>query len=159
LISTITESGTDETTSTTKTRPAQAFTYQTHQVNWNTSSSLTTSLYLISAFSEDIGIRFGDVNGDGLADIVRSLYNDNSSLRKKEVWLNQGGGSFSQASGWTIPVFFTSPSAQKPEAQLQDMNGDGLADIVYHDHGLNAVDSTNFPAAGVFINSVPSVSR
>jgi len=70
---------------------------------------------------------FQDVNGDGLPDIV-GLYNScvyvslntGSSFQPAACWL--GGGAFAPQTGWTdmntLPRFF------------QDVNGDGLPDIV-----------------------------
>src|SRR5207253_394329 len=53
-------------------------------------------------FSEDLGMRFGDLNGDGLIDILYSSYNNGYS---SGAWLNNGNG-WSYAPQWTPPVAF-----------------------------------------------------
>ncbi len=148
FLSSITESGTDETTLVTTTLPAQSFTYQTHGSGW-TDATITVPYYVVGGgHNEDAGTRFGDVNGDGLLDIVVSN-NFYPNPVVKQVWLNQGNGTWSQATGWTIPVPFTDCCGPTPlQAELADVNGDGLADIVFSNNG-NLI----YGSSGAYLNT------
>ncbi|MBR9677377.1 hypothetical protein GOV04_04505 [Candidatus Woesearchaeota archaeon] len=73
----------------------------------------------ITGSNEDDGVRFGDVNNDGLVDIL-----DQSS----NAWLNTGNG-WQQNNSWTSPEDFIS-SGKNIGRRLADVNADGLIDIV-----------------------------
>ena len=87
--------------------------------------------------STDFGARLVDVNSDGLADIVRAVWNEDMNVR--DVYLNRGDGT-----GWesepsqTFPLYFVRYDMQNYGAgiRLLDMNNDGMLDIVfsYTDH-------------------------
>ncbi|MFH1316406.1 MAG: toxin TcdB middle/N-terminal domain-containing protein [Candidatus Woesearchaeota archaeon] len=76
-----------------------------------------------SKFGVEQGIRFADVDGDGLVDILRS--DDGSDT----VWINDGS-SWNQDSSWSIPVDFVDNDGNNLDIRLVDVNGDGLVDIV-----------------------------
>ncbi|MDB5264658.1 MAG: hypothetical protein JWN64_229 [Parcubacteria group bacterium] len=76
--------------------------------------------------SSDVGTRFGDVNGDGNADLLRS-HNDGGTIIKR-VYLNNGDGTgWTQDTNYTIPVIFADGTNA---TRLVDINSDGLIDIV-----------------------------
>jgi RHS repeat-associated protein len=84
----------------------------------------------------DLGVRFGDVNGDGFVDLVKRYdYGDVDSpeTRFQGVWLNTGTG-WVQQSGWKVPepfvYHFPGGDTVDPGTRLLDVNGDGLADVV-----------------------------
>ncbi|WP_169729095.1 toxin TcdB middle/N-terminal domain-containing protein [Methanolobus tindarius] len=70
--------------------------------------------------STDLGVRFADVNGDGLVDILRG--ND-----FEKAWLNNGNGWVRDYS-WVPPIRF-----DQTDVRLVDVNGDGFVDIVDDD--------------------------
>lgn len=85
----------------------------------------------------DLGVRFGDMNGDGLTDIVRNYKFDGIEIRR--VHINKGDGS------WDIDVPWDWSDINKPflykidaspdkyydmGARLIDVNGDGKSDLV-----------------------------
>jgi len=86
----------------------------------------------------DRGRRFGDINGDGLIDIVAGFEtNENSSVRK--AWINTGRG-WKEDSSWIIPAnaTFSKNITQTSTVlvtydtgtRLVDVDGDGLVDLV-----------------------------
>lgn len=85
-------------------------------------------------FSQDLGIRLADVNGDGLVDILPSGY------------INNG-------HGWTIDSAYVAPFAftdsyRDTGGRLVDVNGDGLTDI------LKGLEIPNmYPDKRVYINN------
>ncbi|HBU69586.1 MAG TPA: hypothetical protein DEE98_04295 [Elusimicrobia bacterium] len=71
-------------------------------------------------FFKDSGVRFIDVNGDGLADILNNT---------SGAWINNGNGSWSSATTWTSPVAFVENGADRG-VRFADLNGDGMVDLV-----------------------------
>jgi len=102
---------------------------------WVASSTWRTPMYMYIATTgahppnSDRGVRFGDVNGDGLTDLIQSWDNDPNFTK---TWLNTGSG-WATSTSWVSPVQFTGTSwAYDFGARLVDINGDGLTDLVYN---------------------------
>jgi len=83
--------------------------------------------------SRDIGVRFGDVNGDGLVDLVRG-WDITSGANSRVVYLLDPTRGWVLASGWTVPLNFVIHVYGGNDAatgtNLIDVNGDGMADII-----------------------------
>ena len=72
------------------------------------------------------GVRFTDLNGDGLPDIIIA----NSNLN--ETWINNGSG-WEQDNSWRIPpsaIFVIYGPPKDQGIRLADVNDDGLVDLV-----------------------------
>lgn len=80
---------------------------------------------VIDSDYRDPGIRFADVNGDGLTDVL--LAEENSHT--KRTWINNRGG-WSQDAVWESPVYFSDIGVGDRGSRIVDVNGDGLADIL-----------------------------
>lgn len=92
----------------------------------------------------DLGVRFGDSNGDGLIDILKAYsgfgYDGNT------VYINTGHGWQKDASS-TIPIVFKH-QGQDMFAQVVDFNGDGLVDIIKSFDGYY-----EFDGQAIYINN------
>jgi len=116
---------------------------------------------------EDEGVRLADVNGDGLADIIRG---DGSSSR--ETWLNTGNG-WRLDETFTIPVeayFVSGQDGEDQGVRLADVNGDGLIDIlkgeggnqkawINNGQGWSEDSSWKIPAAADFVTGVDGENK
>ena len=99
--------------------------------SWNMPVIMTDSNY------RDLGVRFGDLNGDGLPDIIQSQeYETDPSRNVKVIYLNTGTGWIKVDDGrWSPPVSFSSagPGHQPYSVgMVMDLNADGFSDIVYY---------------------------
>lgn len=97
---------------------------------WNLSSSTVPVTFKIQSNNTDLGVRFADMNGDGLTDLVQSYeaagsngYTDNA------VYLNTGENSWTEDTSWTVPEEFAYQTYDLG-VRLFDANGDNLPDIV-----------------------------
>ncbi|MDR2943966.1 MAG: FG-GAP-like repeat-containing protein [Methanosarcinales archaeon] len=74
--------------------------------------------------SKDTGVRFADLNGDGLTDIIQNSVNPSIN----NTWINTGNG-FELNDTWRIPVSVVNNSVSQG-VHIIDINGDNLPDIV-----------------------------
>ncbi len=131
LLDTITETGKDEAGSTIAL-PATDFNYQAATTTWSDdmNSSYNLPYDLADSNGVDKGVRFDDVNGDGLTDILRA---DVGSTR--EVRINKGDGTgWVLDTNYSIPRDFTNGSGLDSGLRTADVNGDGFVDLI---HGYN----------------------
>src|SRR3989339_891388 len=121
--------------------------------NWRlpkeTDGSPWKEIYTNDSRSTYPAVRLADVNGDGLADLIRSyneiyIYNNfPDNLQHSEVYLNNGATGWALAPGWSVPKWFVTKVIDyfpygpfwNLEALLTDINGDGLTDIVKSYYG------------------------
>ncbi len=107
----------------------QSFTGATSSVylnngsNWTASTSWSVPVKIASSTVDDLGVRFIDVNGDSLTDIVRS------SAGSSTVYVNSGLG-WQASTTWTVPVDFVTSTGADNYVRLEDANGDGLPDLL-----------------------------
>jgi RHS repeat-associated protein len=142
LLNTIIEAGQDDSSNLT-TLPATDFNYSTAATDWTYNSSWNLPLPFQWNGAQDRGMRTGDINGDGLPDVL--CHNDSSTggpcyRNAPEVYLNNGDGTFTDVSStWLFPLMggtgtkrehFTDGSYIDVGLRLIDVNGDLKADLV-----------------------------
>ena len=148
--------------------PEVTFAYEGSQFpSWQTDSSYDFPEPL---WKRDRGVRFGDVNGDGMTDMVK--YYEQRDLTGgpqfviRRVHINKGDGSWDIDVSWdwdTIDApfhYFIDADNDKYYTlgvNLIDVNGDGLSDLVAaagcEDECSNAVDALDGDDTGVYINT------
>ena len=90
---------------------------------WASSSTWIPPTPVFSTTQGDLGVRFADVNGDGLVDILQGEY------LTFNAWLNNGSG-WTSSSTWNPPVAFVDNNNLNSGSVLEDVNGDGLPDAL-----------------------------
>ncbi len=90
-------------------------------------------LHLLLGDSEkpDLGVRFVDLDKDGLMDLVQARQDENGAQIRK-VFRNTGNGWEDVSGGaWDLPTPLAKGDGSKSQGcQFIDMNGDGLVDLV-----------------------------
>ncbi|OGZ43263.1 MAG: hypothetical protein A2719_01055 [Candidatus Ryanbacteria bacterium RIFCSPHIGHO2_01_FULL_45_22] len=89
---------------------------------WTLNATWAPPKNFVNSSQADSGLRIGEVNGDGLPDLV---YSATSSA----VYINTGHG-WSQDTGWTVPIAFIGSTTKDLAVRLLDINGDGLSDLI-----------------------------
>ncbi len=127
--------------------------------NWVSASGWTAPTLL------QFGTIFGDVNNDGLIDIIKSFSTSTSdSTWVTQTYINNG------AKGWTATSNFAPPrrfelNAEDYGIREADVNGDGYSDLLYAMEGNTRIayintgtnwqpSTTNFAPPRDFIDSV-----
>jgi len=95
---------------------------------WDSSSLLVipSGIEIADGSGVDRGVRFGDVNSDGLIDILVSKEGN-----AKKVYVNNGTGWTNETGNWPIPINFIGSSSENLGVELVDVNGDGKTDIIW----------------------------
>ena len=80
---------------------------------------------------KDKGVRFADINGDGLIDIIRSI--DKEPNGASWAWLNNGTG-WNHSSTWSdnypkVACCFVTEDYKDKGVRLADLNGDGSDEL------------------------------
>ena len=131
LLSSITESGQDESSNVT-TLPATSFTYYTSTTGWESDTTTWTAPQSVGGALQS----FLDVNGDALPDIIESYTASPSDLKK--VFLNNGDGTWTNNTGLQPPILFRKNEIRGGShddtwdqgVRVVDVNGDLLPDII-----------------------------
>ena len=90
-------------------------------------------------------VAVGDVNGDGLPDVVAVDYDANGNNGQATVFIQNS------ANPGTFLTAVTFPAGAEPQAvRIADVNGDGLADLVVANRGPGS-DGTGMPGVSVLI--------
>ncbi len=115
--------------------------YVNNGVTWVTASTSWSIPELILDQGEDAGTRVIDINGDGLADILRNTASDynQGTLQVNKTYLNTGYGWKAVSDTWDSPVpfvyLFQTHGVQSLSPRFVDINGDGLIDIYSNQSG------------------------
>lgn len=124
--------------------------YLNNGSNWVASSTwnipVSTNVTDSSGNSVDGGVRFADVNGDGLADVIKAF--SVSGTFTNTVYLNNGNG-WTNSPAWVLPYHldFTRDSGQDGGGRALDVNGDGLVDL------YQGLDDSSVATSSVYINN------
>ncbi|MBR9703783.1 DNRLRE domain-containing protein [Candidatus Pacearchaeota archaeon] len=87
---------------------------------------------IVDGSKKDMGIRFADINRDGLIDFIKSKSGTN------KVYLNNGTGWIDSTSNWEIPTDFIDSANKDLGVRFADINGDGKVDIIQSkESGIN----------------------
>lgn len=100
----------------------------------NATSIWNPPVVFTSTSRTDNGVRFVDLNGDGLTDMW--LDYKNGSETQREAFINNGNG-WTNSTSWQSPEPFTFSGLNKG-ARIGDVNGDGLGDVI-----IGFFDGTN----------------
>ncbi len=92
----------------------------------------------VKSLEGEKGIRFTDVNGDGLPDLIVDYENDTST--NKSAYINNGNG-WTLNSDWQSDTPFTKDGFNIGR-RLGDLNGDGTADILVSHTYVQGSDET-----------------
>jgi hypothetical protein len=160
LLASVTESGRDPVTGAVLALPATTFSYSAAMKVWADNEQATFDFPNVQFsdhyYGRDLGVRMGDLNGDGWLDAVRSYFLDYIHAPETGVWLHNGSQWVEQnaSSGWVIPadLYFTQHyDGGDRGVRAVDVNGDGRMDLVKS----VAVISGGFDAfdQGVYINN------
>ncbi|MBI4087020.1 VCBS repeat-containing protein, partial [Candidatus Kaiserbacteria bacterium] len=115
--------------------------YLNNGANWVVDTAWSLPEPTVKTGNVDPGTRLVDVNGDGLADVVR---NDNT---QNKVYLQNGDHGWSLAPTWLLPTNITDASGNDRGVRFEDINGDGLVDVI------NSVKENGTTSTGTFINT------
>jgi len=139
MLHTVTESGTDLATNTTVTLPAVTF---THKTNSTTGWTNNSNWNLPETINYDGSALFADVNGDGLPDLLIS-YTKADGTNYEKTYLNNGDGTWTLSSAYQPPAPFMTyqGSGGGYYYTAQDINGDGLADLIAAPVSCNGLSS------------------
>ncbi|MCX5697566.1 MAG: FG-GAP-like repeat-containing protein [Candidatus Omnitrophica bacterium] len=98
---------------------------------------------ILIIYQFDGGIRFADLNGDGLNDLSIALDTQRSVPRDVNTYINTGSG-WQQDTRWNIPDGnYYSTGSGDGGVRLVDVNGDGLADVLIARDGNKATYLNN----------------
>ncbi|MEK6901860.1 MAG: toxin TcdB middle/N-terminal domain-containing protein, partial [Nanoarchaeota archaeon] len=84
----------------------------------------------------DLGVRFGDFNGDGIVDAIQDRWVDNQQ-RESHLWFGVAGGGWQQQN-WNLPWPFTNSDGSDRGLRVADVNGDHFDDLVLGGDNVNA---------------------
>jgi RHS repeat-associated protein len=131
-------------------------TYLNTGTGWTATTTWNLPINIANSSFNDLGVRFADVNGDGLIDIV---YGKDTV---RGVYLNTSFG-WATTTSFVVPSAFVNGSTADGRVILIDVDADGLADFVsagsvYINNGNNWVLDTSW-IVPAHANQHPNDSR
>jgi RHS repeat-associated protein len=95
---------------------------------WTDVSSMWAPPVDFASNVNDQGVQFVDFNGDGRIDLLQAVNRDGNEVKK--AWINNGNGWTDVSLKWQPPIVFVN-SSRDTGARVEDVNGDGLPDIIF----------------------------
>ncbi|MBI2143987.1 hypothetical protein HYU17_02445 [Candidatus Woesearchaeota archaeon] len=107
--------------------------YLNNGTGWVSASAWNSPLIFITGGAgagnaNDEGVRFAELNGDGLIDMIQSKKLD-ANPPTKNVYLNNGSG-WNKTGNWEPPAVFINLSYRDGGLRVLDLNADGLDDLM-----------------------------
>lgn len=117
--------------------------------NWQLRERWTQGFAYAKQSRSDAGIRFLDVNGDRLTDMVSSRASMDGKVDSDVFFntLSEAYGGFSQAFPGNLPVSFADHADNSTHIVIADINADGADDLLYSE-----VDIDGNNASHVYLN-------
>jgi YD repeat-containing protein len=100
--------------------------YINNGTDWKNMSNWSIPIDFVNGTSGDEGVRFVDLNGDGLIDLLQSKEIGDI----KTAWLNNGSGWINVSSSWVCPDYFIGTGGNDTGLREIDLNRDGLTDLI-----------------------------
>jgi RHS repeat-associated protein len=163
LLSSLTDQGQDENGNLI-TSPSTYFTYSTSTEGWSQDPDWQAVPERL-----DQGTYTGDVNGDGLPDLVRSSESVANNTSTRVTYLNNGNKGWTFNANYVPTTTFYNADAGVSDKGIRviDVNGDGKDDLIgsnysgstesrYYFHnngsGWDGSDTTYAPSSGYYIS-------
>ena len=123
-------------------------------INSGDGTSFTHTQTIDSGGSRITGADFGDLDGDGDADLVVAPYNSHPNYASAFVWLNDGTGNFIQGQdlGMLGETGYDSVS-------IVDIDADGVNEVIIFNRGGRFHLFENDGAAGLALHQEETMSR
>jgi hypothetical protein len=119
--------------------------YLSTGTGWVSAPNYTPPRAISADSMNEQGVRFVDVNGDGLVDMIYNLYST-TGPSSTGAYLNTGTGWVS-APNFIPPHAIASNVMKEMGVRFVDVNGDGLVDMIYHRYMCAGTD------AGAYLNT------
>ncbi|MFH1445776.1 MAG: FG-GAP-like repeat-containing protein [Nanoarchaeota archaeon] len=104
--------------------PSLNFSYNNITDDFSEATPWKPIITFVSVGGVDQGVRFADINGDGLVDLIQG-----QDVGNKRAWINDGAG-WTEDATWEPPIVFVTTTGQDLGIRLADVNGDGLVDVL-----------------------------
>jgi len=142
LLTSITETGYDQD-GIAITKPVTTFNYSSSDRSWTQDTSFGgLPVQISNSGAGSMGVYIFDANGDSFPDIVKGRSGDQA------VYLNNGDNTWTEDTGFAIPMDLAASSGIDIGVRILDLNADGFQDWVYARYG-----STGLLDDAVYINN------